>query len=390
MTTMPRNAADTAFARDGAARPARRTLVLLTLAVLAAHLVVLGLMPAGMGPDQLPLASKFITRTIVIAPPAPQADPSPTAAAAPPPPKRAAAKPPPPKRPRAITPPRTEEPAPAPPVLTAEVSADPVPVPDAPAAEAAAAPEAADSAAAGSAGGVAGGTLGGTGSSAGADLSGTAGQPMVVPGSVRLAFDVTGQRGAQPMSGVFGELTWLQNGSEYNARLGLKMLFTTFLRQTSTGRVDGSGIAPTRFSESRRSEVVSQLLRDEGKVVFSNNAPSVPLLSGAQDRLSVVMQLGALLAGDPKRFAQGSTIRVQTVGPRDADVWIFQIEGEETINVPAGDFTVRKLTRAPRRPIDHRLELWLAPELGYLPVRIRQTQTDGDIIDMALREKSSP
>ncbi|RYF65174.1 MAG: hypothetical protein EOO22_23135 [Comamonadaceae bacterium] len=154
-------------------------------------------------------------------------------------------------------------------------------------------------------------------------------QPLVVPGSVRLGFDVTGQRGPQPMSGVFGELTWLQNGADYNARLSLKMLFRTFLSQTSTGRVDGSGIAPVRFSETRRSEVASHLVRDQGKVIFSNNAPTVPLLAGAQDRLSVVMQLGALMAGDAKRFPEGSRINVQTVGPRDADVWVFNVEGEE-------------------------------------------------------------
>jgi len=136
--------------------------------------------------------------------------------------------------------------------------------------------------------------------------------------------------------------------------------------------------------------VASHLVRDQGKVVFSNNAPTVPLLPGAQDRLSVVMQLGALMAGDPKRFPEGSKIEVQTVGPRDADVWVFNVEAEEPMHVPAGDFTVRKLTRSPRREFDHKLELWLAPEIGYLPVRIRQTQTDGDIIDMQLRDKTAP
>ena len=46
-------------------------------------------------------------------------------------------------------------------------------------------------------------------------------------------------------------------------------------------------------------------MRDQGQVVFSNNAPSVTLLAGAQDRLSVVMQLGALLAGDPAALPAG-------------------------------------------------------------------------------------
>lgn len=370
-------------------RPAWRVLAVLTVLVFALHLVALGLMPAGLNSDALPLASKFITRTIVIAPPPPPpavetTAPPPTAAPSPAP-VRVARPAPPPKRPRAITTPAEPVPQPAPPVMTAETSQDATPAepvadasePRAPAGVAAApalppAPPAGGS------------------DPLSAQLNAGATQPLVVPGSVRLKFDVTGQRGPQPMSGVFGELTWLQNGAEYNARLSLTMLFRTFLSQTSTGRVDGGGIAPTRYSEKRKTEVASHLERDRGQVVFSNNAPTVPLLAGAQDRLSVVMQLGALLAGDPKRFAEGSKIKVQTVGPRDADVWVFNVEGEELVHVPAGDFMARKLTRSPRREFDHKLELWLASEFGYLPVRIRQSEADGDIIDMQLREKSDP
>jgi hypothetical protein len=32
------------------------------------------------------------------------------------------------------------------------------------------------------------------------------------------------------------------------------------------------------------------------------------------------------------------------------------------------------------------VELWLAPELGYLPVRIKQTQANGDFADFQLRD----
>ena len=371
-------------------------LALLTLLVFAAHLLVLGLIPAGVGPEQLPLENKFITRTIVITPPAAKAEaPAPAAANANPPPPRVA-KAAPRKRPRAITPPRTESVPPPPAVLSTEISADPIPVepaPEAPVAEAPSAPEGASAGAnSGTApvgGGAADGSAGGTGSGAGGVTAGAT-QPMVVPGSVKLAFEVGGQRGAQPYSGGYGELVWLQNGDEYNARLSLKALFVTFLSQTSVGRVDASGIAPTRYSETRRNEVASHLVRDQGKVVFSNNSPSVALLPGAQDRLSVAMQLAALMAGDPGRFPQGSKIRIQTVGPKDAEVWVFNVEGEETIEVVAGEFKARKVSRAPRHDFDYELDLWLAPEIGYLPVRIQQKQTNGDIVDMRLRAKSVP
>ena len=157
--------------------------------------------------------------------------------------------------------PAAPAPQPTPPVMTAETSRDTAPA--APAAEASA-PQASEGAPAAPA-------MPAPPSTGGSDpliaqLSAGATQPLVVPGSVRLAFDVTGQRGPQPMSGVFGELVWLQNGAEYNARLSLKMLFRTFLSQTSTGRVDGGGIAPIRYSEKRKTEVASHLEPEPSQV----------------------------------------------------------------------------------------------------------------------------
>jgi len=99
------------------------------------------------------------------------------------------------------------------------------------------------------------------------------------------------------------------------------------------------------------------------------------------------MQLGALLAGDPPRYPPGSVIAVQTVGPRDAEIWTFNVGEEEQLSVPAGNFAVRKLTRNPRLPFDDKVEVWLAPELGYLPVRLKLTQAGGDFADMQLREQ---
>ena len=101
----------------------------------------------------------------------------------------------------------------------------------------------------------------------------------------------------------------------------------------------------------------------------------------------MVLQLGALMAGDPARYPPDAVIAVQTVGTSDAEIWTFTASGEEQVEVQAGTFTARKLTRNPRKPFDDKIELWLAPDLGYLPVRIRQTQSNGDFIDLQLREQ---
>jgi hypothetical protein len=91
------------------------------------------------------------------------------------------------------------------------------------------------------------------------------------------------------------------------------------------------------------------------------------------------------MAGDPSRYPPDSMIAVQTVGPRDAEIWTFHVSSDEQLTVPAGEFTTRRLTRGPRKPNDDKVELWLAPTLGYLPVRLKLTQPNGDFADLQLR-----
>ena len=374
-----------------AAQHAWRTPVLVGFGVVAAHLALLGWRPAGMAPDPTPQAERFITRTIVVAPPAPA--PAPIATPAPPPVPRA----PPPQTARL-------RPAPPPAVATAPVSAPPPPRPadpppalsQAPAAEAPAsadptlaASETADASGAASPGPDTASPVPAPAptASAPAIASAEAAPLLHMPGSVRLKFAVTGQQGVSPLSGVFGELTWQQDGQIYDARLVLRFLFKTLRTQHSAGVIGASGIEPTRFADTRKTEVASHFVRDQGQIVFSSNAPPVPLMPGAQDRLSVMLQLGALLAGDPARYPTDGAIAVQTVGPRDADIWIFKVGEEEQLRLPAGDFSARKLTRNARKPYDDTVELWLAPALGFLPVRIKLTQSNGDFADMRLRER---
>jgi hypothetical protein len=367
----------------GVPRPPWRALALLAAAVLLAHLALLGLAPLAGGPHPSPLAGKFVARTIVIPPPQepkpePAAAPAPPAASRPPAPKPARPRPAPqPVAPAAPSPPPSDSPAPeqaAP--AEAAVAAEP------------AATQPAPEPAVGAPAGVASNDAG---AGAGAGASAAAGQaeappPTNVPGSVQLAFAVTGQMGSAPMQGVFGTLVWQQDGQHYDAQLSLRFLFKTLRSQHSNGVIGAAGIEPARFSDKRRSEVAAHFMREQGQVVFSNNAPSVPLLPGAQDRLSVMLQLGALMAGDPARYSPGAAFAIQTVGPRDADLWIFKVEQDEHLTLPAGQYNARKLTRNPRKPYDDKVELWLAPELGYLPVRIRQTQENGDFADFQLRD----
>ena len=49
-----------------------------------------------------------------------------------------------------------------------------------------------------------------------------------------------------------------------------------------------------------------------------------------------------------------------------------------------------KLTRKPRREYDQKVEVWFAPSLGFLPVRNRITQANGDFVDQQLKSVARP
>ena len=215
----------------------------------------------------------------------------------------------------------------------------------------------------------------------------TAVTAMALPASARLEYRMTGSaKGLTYYANA--ELAWRNAGSSYDARMTVSALFLGSRSLSSTGQVTADGLAPTRFADKSRHEVAAHFEPDKGLVTFSANTPSVPWIKGTQDRVTVFLQLAGMLAAHPAGFPAGSSISLYTVGPRSADVWTFVVEGEETINLPAGDLTALKLSRKPRGEYDQKVEIWLSPSLGYLPVRSKITQSNGDFVDQQLSEAS--
>ena len=199
-----------------------------------------------------------------------------------------------------------------------------------------------------------------------------------VPASVRLKYLV--QANKFPFS-VNAELAWQTDAQTYDARLTISA-FGQARTQTSRGQITAQGLAPLRFSDKYRSEVAAHFNRETGKATFSANTPDVLLSPGAQDRLSILLQLGAMAAGSPVQFTEGTTVAVQTVGPRDADTWLLTVQGEEPLVLPGGAQTGLKLLRKPRKEFDQRVEVWLGKDMAYLPIRLKITETNGDYLDL--------
>ena len=402
----------------------RRALLLLTAVVLALHWLVLVGLPRG-GTDQgAPQRLAFHTR-MVEPPPPPPPPPEPQAAPVPPPaPKprpRPVRKPPPPP---VEAPPPTQHPEPAPAMEApaqaapspaeppAEVPADSsAPTPEVPAdaaapsaplspasdpampamaeASSASAPAAASQPAQEAPALTAGVEILPPGA-AGA-VAGTEPPPVRLPPSARLAFDVTGEVKKFHYN-ASAELLWRQDGTQYEARQQIKAFLLGARSQSSVGQITPQGLRPTRFGDKSRSERAAHFDFERGEVIFSANAPRAAIGSGAQDRLSVFIQLGALLAAAPERYPPGTRITLTTVGARSAERWTFTVEGPQTLELPAGSTPALKLQRLPRpdQRYDQKAELWLGTDMGYLPVRIRLTQANGDFADLSLSHHDTP
>ena len=209
---------------------------------------------------------------------------------------------------------------------------------------------------------------------------------MQFPPEIELVYAATAVRNGQPFQGN-GSVSWKSDGARYTLRYESSLLFVNLITQTSVGTLGAQGLEPERFSDSRRgrSEQAAHFVRSTKLINFSNNRPSAPILEGAQDRVSITLQLAAILAGNPERFSAGTNIEMQVASADEAEMWVFKVNGVEQTVTPAGTSQAIHVTRNPRRELDPRLEFWFAPNLHFVPVRIKQTEANGNSADLLLR-----
>ena len=177
-------------------------------------------------------------------------------------------------------------------------------------------------------------------------------------------------------------MKWHTDGGSYtlSVEAGISMLITrlNLLVLTSTGTIDDFGIAPVTATEKRsgRSQTATHFNRDEGTITFSASERSYPLLVGAQDKATVPFQLGAIGRADPNQF--GTDVDILVGEDKEANIFHFQLVGEEELETGLGKLQTWHLTRPPKPgTYSSRLDVWLAPSQYWYPVQIRNTEASG-------------
>jgi hypothetical protein len=178
-----------------------------------------------------------------------------------------------------------------------------------------------------------------------------------------------------------GRLQWQRDGDHYQLRLDVDWPGRPAQGSASRGQIDAEGVAPLRHAELRRAreQRAVNFQRDAARITFSGPQAVYPLPPGAQDRLSWMIQLPAILEADAALTRAGAVVTLFVAGTRgDAEAWRFEVLGHEALSLPAGAVAqALQLRREPTRPYDTRVEVWLDPARQHLPVRVVFTTLPG-------------
>ena len=247
-------------------------------------------------------------------------------------------------------------------------------------------PAAAASAASGASGASGTQAASAAGTSAATPGPATSGVKFAAPPSGDLQYD-TFYNGMQNM---IGTIHWRTDGHTYDLSVSMPVPFVGPFTYRSEGRIDAFGVAPDRYVEKRgkRPEDIAIFNREIRQVVFTRTPNNAPLPDGVQDRFSMLMQLSGLVRGNPAAYKPGVTQQFFVIDNNSGETWPITVIGDEQVQTQAGIIAARHFMRLPRRDGDtRRIDMWLAPSLGWLPARLVQTEPNGTQFELVWRGK---
>jgi hypothetical protein len=217
------------------------------------------------------------------------------------------------------------------------------------------------------------------------------GPTFVWPKATRVNYKLEGQyRG--PFYGT-ASVEWVRQDNRYQVHMEASVPLLGSLRMTSEGLIMPYGLSPQRYEAVNRmifrSAKVNTLRFEEKEVVMAtgereNRMPEM------QDPVSQLIHLAYRFIMNPALLKAGNTIEIPIAWTRRTEVLAYDVIKEETLLTAMGE--IPTLHVKPRRVIKDKDnlsgEIWFAPGLQYLPVRILSRWSDEIYLDM--RMEGSP
>lgn len=212
------------------------------------------------------------------------------------------------------------------------------------------------------------------------------------PPSVILKYDVEALRKGSMVYGS-GKIHWDTDGQTYAIHGEAGVLFFSLLDFESQGIIDEHGVSPVLYTQKRfrKSATNTHFHRERNLISFSASTLSYPRLGGEQDRASLIWQLAAIGYADPAQFFPGGDFSLLVAGVRDLQNWEIKVLTQEEVETGAGKLMAWRVARIPPHgSYEQKLDIWLAPELGWYPVKLRHTDYNGEYLDMILSDFAAP
>ena len=216
----------------------------------------------------------------------------------------------------------------------------------------------------------------------------------VWPKATRVSYLLTGNWRGE-LNGR-AEVEWIKIDDRYQVNVamhaGPEMAPLVARRMMSEGRIGAAGLVPDRYEEETK-----VVMRDDRRVsvVFApdtvtlGNGQQRARLPGVQDTASQFIQFTWMFGSQPERLRVGNTFEFPLALPRSMNVWVYDVAEEELLHTAIGPLKTFHLKprRTVRRPGEWLVEMWFAPELRFLPVRLRIEQDATTYVELLIAKK---
>lgn len=215
------------------------------------------------------------------------------------------------------------------------------------------------------------------GSAASAQASAPASAPVVAnsadtwPPDARLTYRLEGQWRGGPLSGT-ARVQWQRQGTRYQAQVEIEIPPFVQRTLTSQGDVTPQGLVPRVYEERSRNRRRA-LQMGETDITLADGR-NVPRPAGLQDTASQFVELGHRFATGVHALAVGEVITLPLARPGNVDTWTYDVIAQDRVTIPRlGEVVAWRLRPRPiaTRRDNLSAEIWFAPSLQHLPVRIR-------------------
>jgi len=211
------------------------------------------------------------------------------------------------------------------------------------------------------------------------------------PPSTRLSYRLRGNYRGEVVGSA--QVEWVRVGSRYQVHLdvwiGAQAAPLVGRRMSSDGELSDQGLTPRRYDEETRSlfrDLRRRTILFEGDQVLLSNGKRLARVPGMQDAASQFVQLTWLFTTQPQRLQVGQRIEVPLALPNNADIWAYDVVEKVALPTPFGD--IETFHMRPRRELrpnrDLVADVWFAPSLQYLPIRLLIRQDEATYVDLMI------